>query len=168
MAEARADAGARPAGLAVRLASMIYEGVLLFGVAFAAGLAVFALTGWSGPLEGARRLVLQAALFAVIGLYFVSCWTRTGQTLALKTWRLRVVAAGDRPPALGRAITRYVLSWHLWLPGLLAIAWLQPSRALGFAALAAGFAVLLLPAVFDPQRRLLHERWSGTRIVATP
>lgn len=160
-----AAAGPRPAGLLLRVAAMVYEGVLLFGVAFAAGFALLTLAGWQGPLAGTRRLALQAALFGAIGLYFVWCWSRSGQTLALKTWKLRVIDAQGRPPSWPRALARYLLAWHLFIPGLLAIAVLQPSRVAGPFVLGLGFIVLLLPAGFDPQRRLLHDRWSGTRIV---
>ena len=66
---------------------------------------------------------------------------------------------------MGRAIARYALAWHLWLPGLVWVS-LFHSRALAdLAALAAGFALLLLPALADPQRRLLHDRWTRTRVV---
>jgi uncharacterized RDD family membrane protein YckC len=95
----------------------------------------------------------------------VWCWSRSGQTLALKTWKLRVIDAHGQPPTWLRALSRYLLAWHLFVPGLLAIAVLQPSRVAGLLALALGFVVLLLPAAIDPQRRLLHDRWSGTRIV---
>lgn len=160
-----AAAGPRPAGLLLRVAAMVYEGVLLFGVAFAAGFALLTLADWQGPLAGFRRLALQAALFCAIGLYFAWCWSRSGQTLALKTWKLRVIDAHGRSPSLPRALARYLLAWHLFVPGLLAVAVLQPSRVMGLLALAFGFVVLLLPAGVDPQRRLLHDRWSSTRIV---
>ena len=155
----------QPAGLVLRIMAMIYEGVLLFGVTFAAGFAVLSLTGWTAPLSGLRRFVLQAALFAAIGAYFVGCWSRSGQTLALKTWKLRVVDGDGRSPALPRATARYLLSWTLFLPGLACIAIFEPSRTGSLTALALGFVVLLIPALFDPQRRLLHDRWTGTRIV---
>lgn len=155
----------RPASLALRAATMVYEGVLLFGVTFAAGLAVLALSGWSTPVSGVRRLILQAALFVVIGAYFVWCWSRSGQTLALKTWKLRVVDRDGHNPSLARATARYLLSWTLFLPGLAYIAAFEPSRNGSFVALALGFGVLLIPAIVDPERRLLHDRWTGTRIV---
>ena len=160
-----AAAGLQPAGLLLRVAAMVYEGVLLFGVAFAAGLALLTLAGWQGQLAGSRRLALQAALFGAIGLYFVWCWSRSGQTLALKTWKLRVIDTQGRPPSWPRALVRYLLAWHLFVPGLLVIAVLQPSRATGLVALGLGFVALLLPAGLDPQRRLLHDRWTATRIV---
>jgi uncharacterized RDD family membrane protein YckC len=155
----------RTASPALRVMAMVYEGVLLFGVTFAAGLAVLSLSGWTAPLSGVRRLVLQAALFVVIGAYFVWCWSRSGQTLALKTWKLRVVDHDGRSPALPRAIARYLLSWTLFLPGLIYIALFEPARTGSLVALALGFAALLVPAFVDPERRLLHDRWTDTRIV---
>ena len=165
MAVPMPGAHGRPASLPLRVMAMVYEGVLLFGVTFAAGLALLSLSGWTAPLSGARRLVLQAALFVVIGAYFVWCWSRSGQTLALKTWQLRVIDDDGRSPSLPRAIGRYLLSWTLFLPGLAFIAIAEPSRTGSLIALALGFAALLIPAIVDPARRLLHDRWTGTRIV---
>ena len=144
---------------------MVYEAVLLFGVVFIVSYALLALLQWTYPLPPVRRTALQTVLFLVIGAYFIWCWSRTGQTLALKTWKLRVVAANGRPPAAARAAMRYVLAWHLWLPGALWI-WLFQTHALAdAAAVIAGFAALLLPALGDRQRRLLHDRATGTRVV---
>jgi uncharacterized RDD family membrane protein YckC len=144
---------------------MIYEAVLLFGVVFIVSYALLSLAQWTHPLPPARRTVLQGLLFLAIGGYFVWCWSRSGQTLALKTWGLKLVGKDGRPPTIARAIARYVLAWHLWLPGALWVL-LFPGHALvEVAAFAAGFALLLLPALADPQRRLLHDRATGTRIV---
>lgn len=154
-----------PASLALRLAAMIYEAVLLFGVVFIVSYALLALFQWTYPLPPGPRSALQGVLFVAIGGYFVWCWSRSGQTLALKSWNLKVLADDGRPPRLGRAVARYLLAWHLWLPGLLWVA-LFPAHALAdLAALVIGFGALLLAGLADPQRRLLHDRWSGTRIV---
>ncbi len=147
---------------------MIYDTVLVLGVLFAVGYIVLASQQWSYPLSFAQRAALQTALFVAIGAYFVFCWTRTGQTLALKAWRLKVVDTRGRPPSRVRAVARYLLAWHLWLPGL-AIAALMPTTAVWtLLALTGGFALLLTPALIDDQRRLLHDRWTGTRIVRVP
>ena len=155
----------RAASLALRLAAMLYEAVLLFGVVFIVSYVLLALLQWTYPLSPPRRAVLQAVLFIAIGGYFVWCWTRSGQTLAMKTWGLKVVAQGDVPPRPGRAAARYVLAWHLWVPGLLWVALFQTHALTDVAALGLGFGALLLPALLDPQRRLLHDRWTGTRMV---
>jgi uncharacterized RDD family membrane protein YckC len=101
-------------------------------------------------------------LFIAIGAYFSWCWSRTGQTLALKTWNLRVIDGSGRNPSLARAVARYVLAYTLVLPGLAYIALAHPSRAGALCALALGFVGMLMPAVFDRQSRLLHDRCSGT------
>jgi len=154
-----------PAGLLLRVAAMVYDGVLLFGVSFAAGFAVLAFSGWSTPLTDGRRLVLQAAVFLAIGTYFCWCWTRSGQTLALKTWNLRIADDAGRNPTLARCAARYVASWTLFAPGLLYVVLMQPARAGSLAALAIGFVLMLLPALLDRDRRLLHDRWTRTRVV---
>jgi uncharacterized RDD family membrane protein YckC len=151
--------------LPLRLAAMVYEAALLFGVVFIAAYGLLTLLQWTYPLPPDRRTALQALLFVVIGAYFVWCWTRSGQTLALKTWDLKVVGPDDRPPGAGRAAVRYLLAWHLWLPGVLWAAFYDSDARSGAAAFIVGFALLLVPALADPQRRLLHDRWSRTRVV---
>jgi uncharacterized RDD family membrane protein YckC len=146
---------------------MIYESVLLVGVVFIVSFALLALLQWTYPLNAGRRAALQAVLFIVIGAYFVWCWSRSGQTLALKTWGLKVVGSNDRPPDPLRAAARYLLAWHLFLPGLAWLAVTPTHRVLDLLALPAGFVVLLMPALRDPQHRLLHDRWTATRIVRT-
>jgi uncharacterized RDD family membrane protein YckC len=155
----------RPASLPLRLAATIYEAVLLFGVVFIVSYALLAVFQWKYPLPPGPRAVLQAVLFVVIGGYFVWCWSRSGQTLALKTWHLQVLADDGRPPSVARSVARYLLAWHLWLPGLLWLSLFHTSVIVDLGAFALGYAALLLPAVADPARRLLHDRWTRTRIV---
>ena len=100
-----------PVGLPLRLAAMTYEGVLLFGVTFAVAFALLSVLGWTYPLSPSRRVILQGAFFVAIGVYFVWCWTRSGQTLALKTWKLRVAGPRRRPgvdPTRDRALSAVV------------------------------------------------------------
>jgi len=155
-----APAVPRPAGLVLRLVAMIYDAVLVFGIGFVAVLAVLLLPG--APGAEAQRLLLQAMLFVAIGAYFSWCWSRSGQTLALKTWNLHVIDTGGRHPSLARAIARYILAYTLALPGVAYIALAQPSAAGALCALALGFVGMLMPALFDRQSRLLHDRCSGT------
>lgn len=155
----------RPANLALRLAAMTYDGVLLFGIVFIVGYALLALMQWTYPLTGIRRLVLQAALFVVIGAYFAWCWSKGGQTLGMKSWRLHLIDSSGVAPGVSRSILRYVLAWHLVAPGLAFVAAFQAHAAIDLVAVVAGIALMLLPALFDPQRRLLHDRWVGTLLV---
>src|SRR5690606_22650909 len=110
-----------------RFACMMYEGVLLFGVVFLASYLFDTLTqSRSGLMFRHGR---QAILFAAIGVYFVLSWRKRGQTLPMKTWNIRLVAADGQVPALGRLVLRYVLIWPI--PLLAALLVLLASRATG-------------------------------------
>jgi uncharacterized RDD family membrane protein YckC len=123
-------------GLARRLASLLYEAVLVFAVVFVAGLA-FLLASGGAPQEGWIRLAHQLVLLAVLAAYFLWCWLRGGQTLAMKAWRIRLVGAS---PA--RALARFVLALVL-VPTGISILW----------------------ALLDADRQFLHDRIAGTRLV---
>ncbi len=77
-----------------RFACMMYEGVLLFGVVFLAGYLFDTLTQSRSGLM--LRHARQVFLFLAIGVYFLACWRRGGQTLPMKTWNIHAV----RIPAL--------------------------------------------------------------------
>ncbi|MFN9029212.1 MAG: RDD family protein [Betaproteobacteria bacterium] len=157
----------RPPNLLHRIAAMVYEAVLLFGVVFGVSFALLAATGWTYPLPPGRRAVLQAVLFLAIGGYFVYCWSRSGQTLAMRSWRLRLIERDGGPVSVRRAIMRYLLAWHLFAPGLLFIALVQTHAALDSAVFVLGFAGMLALAYTDARRQLLHDRVLGTQVVVT-
>ena len=155
----------QPPGLLLRLAVMTYEAVLLFGVVFVTGYALLALAGWTYPLRPGQRWVLQAVLFIAIGVYFVSSWVRAGQTLPMKSWRLRVV---DRDGGLlgpARAVLRYALAWSLFAPGMLVIVVAGIDGLSSLLLLLASLLLMLAVARFDPARQLLHDRILGSRVI---
>jgi len=158
------DLGAAPPGLARRLAAFFYEGVLLFGVVFFAGFLYSVLTRQQHAMQG--RIGLGIFLFIVLGLYFVGFWTRSGQTLAMKTWHLRVVDATGRPLTAGRALLRYVLGWLWFLPALVSV-WALGLHGGGaiFGSLIAGVLAYVLIARLHPQRQFLHDTICGSRVI---
>ena len=83
------------AGIARRLASMVYESLLAIAIAFFAALLFYGAA--SGRLSGINRSLFQVYLIVILGLYFVWCWHRGGQTLPMKTWKLRLVSADGGP-----------------------------------------------------------------------
>jgi uncharacterized RDD family membrane protein YckC len=142
---------------------MLYEAMLLFGVLF--------ISGWlfSTLLQQRHALYLRSALqewlFLVIGSYFVWFWTHGGQTLAMKTWRIRLVTADGSRLSLTRAVVRYALAWLWILPGL-ALAWLLGAQGWLLALIPLLNVVLWAGTVYlDPHRQLLHDRLAGTRVV---
>lgn len=71
------------------LAACIYELLLL--------LALWMLCTWvfvrlfGDATTGFKHTVLQLLLWLVAGAYFVWCWVKSGQTLATKTWKIKLV-----------------------------------------------------------------------------
>jgi uncharacterized RDD family membrane protein YckC len=164
-APASASAGTLVApSLARRLASFLYEGVLLFGICFAVGLIYGVATQQRNALQG--RSGLDASLFVAIGLYFVICWARSGQTLPMQTWHLRLVDRLGQPVPVWRALLRYLLAWIWFLPPLAALRW---SEAHGKAAIT--LALIVWPLAYAalslalPQRQFLHDLLAGTRLI---
>jgi uncharacterized RDD family membrane protein YckC len=142
---------------------MLYEAMLLFGVLAVTG-ALFSIL-----LEQRHALYLrhflQAWLFVVLTAYFIWFWTHGGQTLAMKTWRIRLVAGDGREVTMRRALGRFLLSWLWILPGL-ALAWLFGARTWMLMWIPALNMLLWgLAAYLDPQRQFLHDRIAGTRLV---
>ena len=83
---------------------MAYEAVLLFAVAFFATWVFFFASGGRDATSGALRYELQLFILVVFAGYFLWCWLRGGQTLAMKAWGIRLV--GVTPV---RAIVRFLL-----------------------------------------------------------
>ncbi len=129
------------AGLPRRMAAMAYEAVLLFGLLFVAGYLFVALA--RDAQSGLPRLAFQVYLFAVCGAYLLYCWLRTGQTLAMKTWGIRLVARDGAPLPPTRALLRYLLAIPSVLSGI-GLAW----------------------ALLDREGLFLHDRLAGTRLIS--
>lgn len=149
------------------MAAWMYEGMLLFAVVFVAGWLFSALSQMRHALDD-RRVLLQAFLFTVFGIYFVWFWSR-GQTLAMKTWGLRLVGRDGRAVSQWRALLRYLLSWLWFLPPLVLARWL-PFQVSGgeVAVLVLGWvAIWAVLARFHPERQFWHDAWAGTRLIST-
>lgn len=119
---------------------MLYESLLLFALCLVAGFAYIPIFGSiNGPFQ---KAVFQLYLLGVIMLYFLTFWKRGGQTLAMKTWRIRLVSADGTPPTTAQCIARFSLA------------------VIGLLSAGAGF----LWALFDPERQFLHDRLCKTRL----
>ena len=119
---------------------MVYEALLLFAVAFfAAWLFLFA-SGGRDATSGWLRHELQAFIGLMLAAYFLWCWLRGGQTLAMKAWRIRLVDVTPR-----KALVRLVLA-ALLVPTGISVLWI----------------------FFDSEKQFLHDRLAGTRLVLVP
>ncbi|HEV7577746.1 MAG TPA: RDD family protein [Caldimonas sp.] len=153
--------------LARRMACFAYEATLLFGIALIPGVLgalFFAQTGQRHPLQSETALRLYALV--LYGVYFVWLWSRRGQTLAMQTWRIRLVSAAGERVSQARALGRYAAACCAWFGPATAISsalhW-PPARSLG--AVAAGIGGWALLALLEPDRQFWHDRLCGTRLV---
>jgi uncharacterized RDD family membrane protein YckC len=150
-------------GIFRRMACWVYEGILMFGVVFIAGYLFGTLTQTRHALD--NRHQLQAFLFLIFGIYFVWFWSK-GQTLAMKTWNIRLVDMHGRGVTQKRALWRYVLSWVWLLPSLAVVAVyaLPPAE---MAVIVTGWvAIWATLSRLHPQRQFWHDALAGTRLIS--
>ncbi|MEF8700196.1 MAG: RDD family protein [Candidatus Accumulibacter sp. UW26] len=137
-----ASAAVTRPGILRRLASMFYESLLLLAVLAVLLVLPHILLGAFARVEAAH-IVLRAHCFIVLLIYFLWFWSNGGQTLAMKTWRLRLVTRDGKPVRPAQALLRYLLCWPSIILGGVGIVW----------------------ALFDRDRQFLHDRLAGTRLV---
>jgi uncharacterized RDD family membrane protein YckC len=127
-----------------RLAAMLYESMLLFAIAFIATW-LFQFAAGTFQIDGWRRNMLQLFVLAMFAIYFLWCWLRGGQTLAMKTWRIRVVSKnGHRRLSPAAALLRFIYALFL-VPTFIGILW----------------------ALVDRDRQFLHDRLAGSLLIPT-
>jgi len=135
-------AGQTP-GMGRRLACLLYEGLVVFSVLLIGFLMPQIVLSGFGMIMPAKMLWLH--VFVLLMLYFTWFWLNGGQTLPMKTWKMRIANPdGSRLRPL-QAVLRYLAAW--------------PSYCL--------FGIGVLWALLDPEKQFLHDRIAGSRIVTT-
>lgn len=133
-----------PAPFLARIAAMIYESLLVTAVIFVASFIIIPVVGeMHAPWQ---RHLYQVYILGVLFAYFSAFWLRSGQTLAMKTWRIRLVTVDGSRLTLKQAALRFVLA------------------LLGLLLAGAGFWW----ALFDRDRQFFHDRIVGTRLIRVP
>ena len=127
-----------------RILCMIYDGLLLAAVLFVAAFAFIYSTDY--PNRPGLRPLLQIFLLAIIAAYFCGFWRQSGQTLAMKTWRIKLQNRDGGLLSPSQALIRFTIA----LAGI----------ALG--------GVTIWWALFDREQQFLHDRLSGNRLVVVP
>lgn len=125
-------------GFLKRVASLAYESLLLIAILAVATFVFIALLG--DATLPPKRYFLQAYLWLIAGGYFVWCWTRSGQTLAMKTWRIKVVNQSGQAISWQDACMRYLLATLF-------------------------FGASFIWAIFDRDKQYLHDRLLGTNLI---
>ena len=128
-------------GLWRRILCMIYEFLLLIAVLFIAGF-IFHLV-YHDTDSPYFRPVFQLYLLSVAGIYLIWFWTHGGQTLAMQTWKIRVISTKGGGISIWQAIARYFFA----------------VTSISF------FGCGVIWALFDREGQFLYDRLAGTKII---
>ena len=124
----------------------------------------------------APSAILMAHVYLVLAFYFMWYWTKTGQTLAMQTWRIQLVSEDGAIMKRSQALMRFAIG-SLWLiPAALLLfinIKMNSSMSMGTSVSIIFFSITLflwpLSAILDRKnRQSIPDRWSGTRLVQLP
>jgi uncharacterized RDD family membrane protein YckC len=136
------------AGFGRRFAALAYDLVLLAALGLIyTSIALFLCPGHRALLPENIGLVwtslYRAGLLGLIGGYYIVNWTRSGQTLGMRAWRIHAVSEAGRPLTGTQALRRFAWGALAWLPAGIGVLWLY----------------------MDPEHLAVHDRLSRTRVV---
>ena len=136
---------ASSAGFGRRFAALIYDGFLLIAVLMPYTWVVVLIHGGAVTAASGRLTwwAFRAGALAIMAAYYVLNWTRSGQTLGMRAWRLRTLTDSAKPLQVGQALVRFCWGVAAWLPFGLGVLWLYA----------------------DPEHLALQDRLSRTRVV---
>jgi uncharacterized RDD family membrane protein YckC len=127
-----------------RLGAILYDSLLIFALLML--VTTIFLIPRGGEAVEPYTVTHQITSFAVIYAFFVGFWSKSGSTLGMKSWGLRVETADGEVPTFARANLRFVVAILSW------------------AAVGLGFFWQL----WDKEQLTWHDRLSGTRLVHYP
>lgn len=179
MVEPAAQSPVQPlvsAGVGRRLGAMVYDALLMVAVLMIATLPFVPF------LHGRVLVPAEVGWFAyayrvwvsvVIALFFGFFWTRSGQTVGMLAWRLRLQRPDGSAVTWGDALLRlgslaillmpfmlgYWLLWHDWQ---------KPARTIALYASLAPVVLSYAWVWIDRDALAWHDRWSRTRVVVLP
>ncbi len=128
-------------GLWRRILCMIYEFLLLIAVLFIAGFIFHLVYHYTDSPY--FRPVFQLYLLSVAGIYLIWFWTHGGQTLAMQTWKIRVISTNGERISIWQSIARYFFA----------------VTSISF------FGCGIIWALFDREGQFLYDRLAGTKII---
>ena len=131
------------AGCVRRLLAAIYDWLLVIAVMMVLSTPLVAL------LDDAIRPgnnLYRAALLLVAFAFFTGFWSRGGQTLGMRAWRLQLQRRDGSAVTFRHAALRFLYAAVALLPAGLGFLWI----------------------VWDKDRLSWHDRWSDTTIALLP
>ena len=129
------------------IGSALYDGLILLGLLMVAGfLAVVLHKLITNEDAIGQALWFQLYLLVVIAAYFIYFWQRSGQTVGMKAWRIKLINLADQPLTVGRLTVRWITAVPAYCCFLLGVLW----------------------QYWDKDQLTWHDRLSHTKLVYLP
>lgn len=128
-----------------RLGAMLYDGLLVAAVLMLATVPFVAERGGE-TVEPDDNFLYQLSMLIVMYLFFVFFWTRGGQTLGMRAWRLRLETDDGSSPSITVASLRFFVAIVSLIPFGLGFLW----------------------QLWDKDKLTWHDRIAGTRMLHYP
>ena len=124
-----------------RFGAILYDALLVLALLFLTTIPFVAIRGGE-PVAAEGNLIYQVCISLVIFLFFTGFWSRTGRTLGMQSWGLRVETADGKIPSFAKASIRFAAAILSWIPLGLGFFW----------------------QLWDKDKLTWHDRISGTRL----
>jgi len=128
-------------GLPRRFGAILYDALLVLAMLFLITIPFIAMRG-GDPVETNDNLAYQLSIALVVFLFFTGFWSRSGRTLGMQSWGLRVETPDGNVPSFATASIRFLAAILSWLPLGLGFFW----------------------QLWDKDKLTWHDRLSGTRL----
>ena len=132
-------------GLMRRVGAMLYDALLVFALLMLTAIPFIAIRGGEA-VAPSSDLFFRLSLLAVIYVFFVGFWIRSGRTLGMQSWGLQLETPDGSVPGIGTASIRFAAAIVSWIPLGLGYLW----------------------QLWDKDGLTWHDRISKTRIVHYP
>ena len=129
------------------LGAIFYDTLIVFAIIFVAA-QWFPLVPVQYQSMPAMIIFKQIYVLGIAFLYFGYSWRRGGQTIGMKSWRLRLQSSepGKADISWRQCLVRYSVSIFSWLLAGLGFLW----------------------TLFSPQHRSWHDLASNTHLIVLP
>ena len=152
------------ATLARRLLAFLYDVLLLLGVLFAVSACAVAINKGEAVTHPAYYLSLILTTFVFFGWF----WTHGGQTLGMRTWKIKITSDNGDKVSWKQSAIRFVTALVALLPAMMGLIWWFDDTKLRLVAILAMLPVMLglLWLLFDQERLAWHDKLSATRLIS--
>ncbi|MFT6791661.1 MAG: putative RDD family membrane protein YckC [Cellvibrionaceae bacterium] len=127
-----------------RFVILSYDFLLLLAVSMAYGLIYIAISKWLFGVEVDRAtgLFFQLGWLFSIFSFFCYFWIRGGQTTGMRAWRVKLIGINKLTPGIWQCALRFLFATVGW--------------------------IFFFTVWSHPDRQMLHDRWSDTRLILLP